>query len=79
MLEKDRAADACAFCVKDVDVVATLVFHGIANIISACGVWYPGLVNFRDNVSFNFAPEWCEGVAVVVMLPVEIGVGQDGF
>ncbi len=79
MLEKDQAADMCAFCVKGVDVVATVVFHGIANIVSTCGVWCPGLANFRDNVSFNFAPEWCKGVAVVVMLHVEIGVGQDCF
>ncbi len=75
MLEKDRAADACAFCVGDVDIVVMVVFHGIANIVSTCGVWCPGLSNFRDNVSFNFAPKWCKGVAVVVMLPVEIGVG----
>ncbi len=69
MLEKYGAAEACAFCVRDVDVVATVVFHGVANVVSACGVWYPGLANFRDNISFDFA----------VMLSVEIGVGQDGF
>ncbi len=79
MLDEYGAADECAFYVGDVDIVATVVFHGIANIVSACSVLCPGLVNFRDNVSFNFAPKWCKGVAVVVMLPVEIGVGPDGF
>ncbi len=79
MLDKDGAADACAFCVRDVDIVAMVVFHGIANIVSACSVWCPGLMNFRDNMSFNFAPEWCKEVAVVVMMPAEIGVGRDGF
>ncbi len=79
MLEKYGAADACAFCVRDVDVVATVVFHGIANIVAACGVWCPGIANFRDNMSFDFASEWCEGVTIVVVLPVEIGVGRDSF
>jgi hypothetical protein len=79
VLEKDSAADACAFCIRDVDIVAMVVFHGIANIVSACGMSCPGLANFRDNVSLNFAPEWCKGVAVVVMLSIEIGVGRDGF
>ncbi len=79
MLEKDGAADVCAICVRGVDIVATVVFHGIANIVSTCGVWCPGLANFRDNVSFNFAPERCKRVTVVVMLPKEIGVGRDGF
>ncbi len=79
MREKYGAADVCAFCVRDVDVVAMVVFHGLANIVSACGVWCPGLANFRNNMSFNFVSKWCKGVAVVVMLPVDIGVGQDGF
>ncbi len=79
MLEKYEAADACAFCVRDVDIVAMVVFHGIANLISACGVWCPGLANFRDDMSFDFASKWCKGAAVVVMLLIEIGVGQDGF
>jgi hypothetical protein len=43
VLEKDGAADACAFCVRDVDIVARVVFHGIAYIVFACGVWCPGL------------------------------------
>jgi hypothetical protein len=79
VLKKYGAADACAFCDRDVEVVATVVFHGIANIVSTCGVWCPGLANFRDNMSFDFASEWCKGFAVVVMLPKEIGVGQDDF
>ncbi len=79
MLEKYRAAEACAFCVSDVDVVAMVVFHGIANVVYVCGVWCPDLANFRDNMSFHFASKWCKGGAVVVMLLVEIGVGRDGF
>jgi hypothetical protein len=79
VLEKYRAADACAFCVRDVDIVAYVVLHGIANVVSACGVWCPGLTNFRDDMSFNFASKGCKGVAVVVMLLVEIGVDQDSF
>ncbi len=79
MLEKYGAADACAFCVRDVDIVAMVVFHGIANVVSACSVRCPGLANLREDMSFDFASKWCKGVAVVVMLPVEIGVGQDSF
>jgi hypothetical protein len=79
VLEKYGAADVCAFCVRDVDDVATLVFHGVANVVSACGVWCPCLANFRDSMSFDFASKWCKGVAVIVMLSVEIGVGRDSF
>ncbi len=79
MIEKYGAADACAFCVRDVDIVKTIVFHGVANIVSACGVWCAGLANFRDDMSFDFASKLCKGITVVVMLPVEIGVGRDGF
>ncbi len=78
MLEKYGAANLRAFCVRDV-VAATVVFNGITDIVSNCGVWFPGLANFRNNMNFNFASKWCEGVAVVVMLPIEIGVGRDSF
>ncbi len=79
MLGEYRAADVCAFCVMDVDVVATVVFSGVASTVSACGVWCPGLANFRDNMSFDFASKWCKGVAGVVMLPVDISVTETGF
>jgi hypothetical protein len=78
-LKNTKLQTRVLFCVRDVDPVATVVFHGVANVVFACSVWFPGLLNLRDNMSFNFASEWCKGVAVVVMLPVEIGVGQDGF
>ncbi len=79
MLEKDQAADACTFGVADVDVVATIVLHSIADVVAACGVWCPGLANFRDNMSIHLASEWCKWVAVTIMLSVEISISRDGF
>jgi hypothetical protein len=38
VLEKYGAAEKGTFCVRNVDVVAMVVFHGVANIVSACGV-----------------------------------------
>ncbi len=43
--------------------MAMVVFHGVANIVSACNVWCPGFINFRDNMSFDFASEGCKVVA----------------
>ncbi len=57
MLEKYRAANSCAFGVADVDIMATIVLHGIPDIVAAGGVWGPGLLNLRDNVGFNLASE----------------------
>jgi hypothetical protein len=79
VLEKDQAADACTFGVADVDVVATIVLHNIADLVAACGVWCPGLLNFRENMSFNLASEWCKWVAVIIVLSIEISISQDGF
>ena len=75
MLEKYRAADSCALGVADVDIVTTIVLDGIANVVSGGSVWCPSFSYFRDNVCFNLASEWCKGVAIVVLLSVEVSVG----
>ncbi len=79
MLEKYRTADSHAFGVADVDVVATIVLHGVADVVATGGVWCPGLSNFRDHMSFNLASEWCKRMAIVIMLFIEIRVSQHSF
>ena len=75
MFEKYRTAYSCAPGVADVDLVAAIVLAGVANVVSAGGVWCPSFSYFRDNVCFNLASKWCEGVAIVVVLSVEVCVG----
>ena len=75
MFEKYRTAYSCAPGVADVDLVAAIVLAGVADVVSAGGVWCPSFSYFWDNVCFNFASKWCKRVAVVVMLSVEVCVG----
>ncbi len=79
MLEKDQNTDTCTFSVADLDVVAMIVLHSIADVVAACSVWCPGLANFKDNMSFNLASEWCKWVAVIIVLSIEISISRDGF
>ena len=79
MFEEHGAAGTRALGVGDVDGVAAVVLVGVADVVPGCCVRRPCFPYFGDNVCFNFASQWCVGLAVVVVLAPQVCVGGNCF
>ncbi len=74
MFKKYGVADSLASRRWDVDLVASVVFVRVANVIAACCVWGPCLTDSGVQVGFDLAPKQRKWMGVVVVRAPKVSV-----
>jgi hypothetical protein len=76
MLEKYHVAYPCCSYFNNIDLETAMVFHGCPNVESILGMGVPRLANIRFNMGLYCPPQGGEGLPHVIMLAMDVGIGQ---
>ena len=78
MFKEYTVADSVAPCRRDVNIVSSVLFVRVANVIAACCVWSPRLTDSGVKVSFDLAPKRRKWMGVIVVRAPKVSVCGDG-